>query len=183
MGINSVSTYAIFQSTLNDVSSTEANLTDLQEQLSSGQKASDFQGLGNQTTQYLNLQAEISKTNLYINNNTLVSSTLDATNNALTSITNIATDIQNLISSQQSGVANSSVDFNAQLNAQWQALTGQLNTTNNAPVHIFGRRHQRARGEHADVSLDHGRHAQRGLLSGQRPGHDGALAGRRIVYL
>lgn len=127
MAIGTVSTYASFQSTLNDVSRVETDLNTEQNQLSSGNQAANFSDMPGQTQEYLSLSASISKIAQYNSGNQLVESRLNTTDTVLTQVVNLATSLQSMISQRMSGVANNA-SFFTQLQGVWQQITGQLNT-------------------------------------------------------
>jgi flagellar hook-associated protein 3 FlgL len=138
MSINTISTYAIFQSTIGDVSNVETNLSNLQNELSSGQKSQNFQGLGAQATQYLDLQSKLAASNQYTTNNNLISNTLDVTNTSLTQIITSANSLASLISTNLNTATSNGTNFGLQLNSQWQALTAALNVTSNGQFVFSG---------------------------------------------
>jgi len=126
--IGRISTYAQFSSTLRDASRTQAELANLQIQLSSGLKSQDFQGIANQSEQFLALESRISRTNLYRDNNKLVGSRIDTTKNILSQVVDTVTRLKGLISTRN-GVTAGSIAFPEQLNGSWQSLISELNTT------------------------------------------------------
>jgi len=128
MAVNSVSTYAIFQSTLTDMNKVETDLNNEQMQLSSGSKAQNFAGMADNVQQYLSLDATIAKTNQYLNDNQLVETRINTTSSVLSQVVDIATSLQSLISQRLSSAGNNSA-FGTQLQGVWQQLTGQLNTS------------------------------------------------------
>ena len=128
MSVSPISTYSAVQSTLNDVSKVVANLQQEQEQVSSGNASQDFAGMSSQVQQYLSLDAVLSKTDQYLNNNKIIETRINSTSSALSGIVSSATDLQNLISQRRTGVANSAA-FGIQLQGIFQQLAGQLNTS------------------------------------------------------
>ncbi len=131
MGVGTVSTYAAFQSTLNDVNTVETNLTKEQEQLSSGNAFQDFAGMAatGQTQQYLSLSDTIARTTQYVENHQTIEASVNTASTVLGQIIKTATDLQSLISQRMSGT--SSAGFSTQLQGIWQTLVGQLNTSVN----------------------------------------------------
>ena len=127
MAISNVSTYTVLQTTLNDVSKVETDLTNEQEQLSSGNKSQDFTGMSAQVQQYLSLDNVLTKTNQYLTDNQIVETRINGTSTALTQIINAATSLQNLVAQRLTGVSNNAA-FGTQINGLWQQIAGQLNT-------------------------------------------------------
>ncbi len=105
MAINTVSTYQIFQSTLNDVSTVENNLTNEQEQLSSGNAYQNFAGMAGQTQQYLSLSDTIARTNQYLNDHQVIEATVNTTSSILSQVITTATNLQDLIAQRINGVS------------------------------------------------------------------------------
>jgi len=128
MSVDTISTYATYQSTLNDVSKVMANLATAQQQISSGNKSQDFTGMAQQSQQYLSIDTILSKTNQYLNDNQVVEARIATTATALDQIITTATSLQSLISQRRSGAGNNAA-FGTQLQGIWDQLAGQLNTT------------------------------------------------------
>lgn len=128
MAIGHISTYAVFQNTLRDLSNRQLDLFNLQNQISSGQKSQDFAGIASQSQQFLDLETKISKIDRYLENNGLASSRLQITSSTLDRVIQTATSIKNLIASRRSGTQIDQTTFDQQLTNQWKTLVSQLNT-------------------------------------------------------
>lgn len=128
MPVSIISTYAAFQSTLNDVSKVENDLTNAQGQLSSGNKSPDFAGLADQAQQYLTLGSTVSRTNQYLNDNQVVEARINTTTTILSQVISTATDLNNLIANRRTGIIDNG-GFLTQVQAKWQALVSELNTS------------------------------------------------------
>lgn len=128
MPVDNVSTYALFQSTLKDISRVQSDLTDAQVQLSSGNSSQDFAGLGGRTQQFLSIDATLSRINRYLDNNKVIESRIDTTNSTLDQIIANVTGLQTLISSRRTGAADNSA-FELQIESIWKGLAGQLNAS------------------------------------------------------
>jgi len=124
--VNTVGTYANFQSTLNDMSSVEGKLLKQQEQLSSGDAFQSFSDMGSQTQQYLSLTDTISQTNQYLANHQTVEANVNTTSSVLTNVITAANSLQSLIAQRMSGTESNG--FSSEITASWQSLVGQLNT-------------------------------------------------------
>lgn len=127
--IGRISTYALHQTTLRDASRMQEQLANLQIQLSSGLKSRDFQGMADQAEQYLSLEAKISRTEVYQNNNKLVVTRLDTTDTILSQAIDTITGIKNLILQRRNNAVADSLAFDEQIDGLWRSLTSQLNTT------------------------------------------------------
>ena len=128
MSVGRISSYAMHQNTLQDASRVQLNLANEQAQLSSGLKAQDFAGLGgSESEQFLSLENKIAKTGVYVDNNNRVATRLNTTDNVLSQVIENLQNIKSLISQRRNGAANSDA-FDGNLRAQWQSLTGLLNT-------------------------------------------------------
>lgn len=129
MSVGRISTFALHQSTLRDTSKVEVNIADLQQQLSSGAKSQDFAGLGgSQSEQFLLLENKIAKTDNYLNNNKVVETRIDSTDNTLGQVIDTASNLKSMISQRRNAASNSAA-FPDALRGAWQSLVSQLNTT------------------------------------------------------
>jgi flagellar hook-associated protein 3 FlgL len=127
MGINRVSTYNIHQSLLRDATRSQTDLFNLQNQISSGLKTQVFSGLGNSVEQFADLESRLGRSQTYIDGNKIIQGRLDVADNALSAIIDTATDIKNLIALRRNSAVGDSLAFDQQIQGKWQALTSQLN--------------------------------------------------------
>ncbi len=128
MSIGRISTYGMQQITLKNASQLQANLADLQTQLSSGMKSQDFTGIASQTEQFLSLENRIARTKLHQDNNKLAESRLNSTSNALEQLITTGTDLKNLVLLRRNQAAASSLAFGQQLQNYYSTIATQLNT-------------------------------------------------------
>lgn len=126
-----VSTYSIFQTSLNSNSRIIAQLADLQNQLSSGFKSQNFAGIADQATQYLQLKDKLSRTESYITNNGFIKVRMDTTNTVLSQIIETGTELESLIQQRRNQSLSEGTSFATLLNNTWQTLAVQLNTSIN----------------------------------------------------
>src|SRR5271170_3417803 len=105
MGVGTVGTYAVVQSTLNDVSTVENNLTQEQEQLSSGNEYQNFAGMGGQTQQYLSLSDNVARITQYLADHQSVEANVNTTSQILSQVITTATNLQDLIANRTNNVA------------------------------------------------------------------------------
>lgn len=129
MAIQRISTVAIFQTTLRDVNKVQANLLDLQQQISSGIKAKDFKGLNGKVEQFTALEAKMRKSQLYQENNAIAISRLQTTNTALDQILQLADDMENLVTLRRNPATGQSLAFEEKARSALAGLASQLNTT------------------------------------------------------
>lgn len=129
MSVGRVSTFALHQATLRDASKAQTSLADLQQQLSSGNKSQDFAGLGGaDSEQFLLLENKIAKTDIYLKNNKIVSTRLNAMDNILGQVIDTASNLRSLISQRRNAASNSGA-FPDMLEGEWKSLVSQLNTS------------------------------------------------------
>lgn len=128
MSVGHISTYAVHQNTLRDATKVQQTLSDLQSQISSGSKSQDFSGLGGSTSeQFLLLENKIAKSDSYINDNNLVQTRINATDNALGQVIEAATSLKSLIS-QRRNISSNTAAFPDGIRGVWQTIVDQLNT-------------------------------------------------------
>ncbi len=127
--VGRISTYAVFQNTWRNISNTQSSVFNLQGQLSSGLKADSFAGLTGQVEQFTQLNAKISKTKTYEENNAVGISRLQTTNTALNQIIEIADDIEDLMVLRRNPTMANNMAFEQQIKAKMDALAAELNTT------------------------------------------------------
>jgi len=129
MSVGHISTFALHQNTLRDTTKLQQNLADLQSQISSGSKSQDFAGLGGGTSeQFLLLEDKIAKSDSYVNDNKLVSTRLNATDNVLNQVIEAATNLKSLIS-QRRNISSNTAAFPDALKGEWQNIANQLNSS------------------------------------------------------
>lgn len=129
MSVGRISTFALHQTTLRDASKAQNTLGDLQQQLSSGSKSQDFAGLGgSESEQFLLLENRIAKTDTYLNNNKIVTTRINTTNNILSQVIDTAANLKSLIS-QRRNIASNSDAFPETIKGVWDSLVSQLNTS------------------------------------------------------
>jgi flagellar hook-associated protein 3 FlgL len=128
MSVSTVSTYAVFQSTLSDVNKVESDLTNEQMQLSSGNASQTFAQMNGQTQQYMSLNDTIAKTTQYLNSHAPIEASVNTTSSILQQVISTANSLQGLVSQRMSGVATNAA-FSTQVDGIWQQVVSQLNTS------------------------------------------------------
>lgn len=124
-----VSTYNVHQSTLRDSTRVQAELFNLQNQISSGLKAQTFAELNGKVEQFTLLDARMSRTTQFIENNKVTASRLNSVNAALDQNIQTVTDFKNLIVLRRNAAVGNNLAFQQQLEGHWKALSSQLNTS------------------------------------------------------
>ena len=135
--IDRISTYGAFQTTLGHISRADANLADLQNQLSSGHKTQNFSGISGQAAQFMQLDDKMARNNQYLQNISLVKTRVDTTSNIMGQVITTATNFGNTIALRRNASLNDGGAFQVNLETTWKTLVGQLNTTVDG-YHIFG---------------------------------------------
>ncbi|MDX2073091.1 MAG: flagellin [Alphaproteobacteria bacterium] len=125
--VGRVSTYNVHQSLLRDTARTQTTLFDIQGQLSSGLKSSNFAGLGGKVEQFADLESRLSRGQAYLDGTNVLSGRLDIVDSALGAIIETATDLRNLISLRRNASVGDSLAFQTQLTGKWQELVSQIN--------------------------------------------------------
>lgn len=129
MAITRVSTYAMHQTTLSDVTHLQSRLANLQNQISSTVKSDNFQGLNGQVEAFVQFEGKMGKTQTLIDNNTLIIARMQTTDVALDQIISIADDFQDLLVQRKNPTAADSLQFDISAKSMLQAIASQLNTS------------------------------------------------------
>ncbi len=107
--VGRVSTYAIHNQSVGDFSRLQAELAKLQQQISSGRKASTFAELGTSLTTVVNLEASITSANKFVDSNNRIISRLGLMESSVTQLQDMAAD---LMSKMPLELGSSGEDFN-----------------------------------------------------------------------
>lgn len=127
--ITRVSTLAIHSRTVNDFTRVQANLADLQNQISSGFKTDNFKGITGDVEHFTGLQAEISKLSTLINTNTENISRFRTARNVVESIISVVDDMENFLTLRRNGAFENKMQFQQQMTDMRLNLTRELNAT------------------------------------------------------
>lgn len=136
MTINSISTYGALQTFLQHISVTQSTLNNDQVQISSGYVSQTFDGLNGNVEQFISLNAQVARLQNYHQGNSIATSQIQTTNNAINTMISVANSLKSLMVAQMSGTSNSA-SFTQQVNSNRDALIGQLNSTYQGK-YIFG---------------------------------------------
>jgi flagellar hook-associated protein 3 FlgL len=129
MPLTRISTYAQQQLTLRDVTNTESRLTDLQNQISSGFKSSNYEGLAGQVEPLAAVDHKLSKTQNYLENNSVALTALHTTDNALSQLIQSANELKNEVLLRRNDSFGNAPEFQDEVQGAWKQITAQLNST------------------------------------------------------
>lgn len=127
MSLGRISTYAVFNNTLRNVNNTQSSLFGLQDQISSGLKTRNFEGLNGQVEQFVQLEGKIDKTKAYEQNNAVAISRLRTTDQALSQVVDVTDDIENLMVLRRNASFADKIAFEEQITAKMEAIASELN--------------------------------------------------------
>ncbi len=127
--VSRISTYSLQQRTVSDFTRVQAELANLQNQISSGIKADTFDELIGDVEQFTALEAEIKKFTTYENNNTENISRFNTARNAISQSIEITDQMQNLITLRRNGSLEDNISFTQQLTDLRDSLIREMNTT------------------------------------------------------
>jgi flagellar hook-associated protein 3 FlgL len=129
VAISRIGNLALFKSGTRNIGEVQANLAKLQQQISSGNKSSDFRGLNGQVEQFTFLESRIRQVTLYQENNAIAVARLQTADQALTQATSTVDDIENLMIQRRNGATSQTLDFELQLKNMTKSLANELNIT------------------------------------------------------
>ncbi len=129
MTIQRVSTHSIHQSTLGDVNRTQVRLANLQNQISSGKKTNNFQGLGSQVEHFVSLESKMAKSKTYVENNAVVLSRVNTTRVVMENIIELVDDMEDLLLLSRSSSNGDALQFKQQMGSMRDRLGEMLNTS------------------------------------------------------
>jgi flagellar hook-associated protein 3 FlgL len=127
---------SLLTDTLRDVSASQVRLSDLQNQISSGFKSRDFEGLNGNVEQFTQLNGQLSRATQFKASNRVNIAKLETADAALSTITEIADKIKNVIVGANGGNIGSS-NIPQVISDLLASLGGELNATFNGN-YIFG---------------------------------------------
>lgn len=127
MTITRVGNLALFQNTFRNISGVQEDLAKLQQQVSSGIKAQDFRGLNGQVQQFTFLEAKLRQTTQFIQNNQISTARLRTADQALSQITEIADQMENIFVQRRNGAQIDDVNFDQQVRNLTRSIANELN--------------------------------------------------------
>lgn len=127
MGVTRIGNLALHSGTLRDIASVQSKLATLQEQISSGIKANNFEGLNGQVEQYVQLEAKVRQSQQFIESNTLNVSRMKTADQAMGQIVDVADSMENLIvQARNTGNANA-LNFQQLMTGYLKDMAAQMN--------------------------------------------------------
>lgn len=127
--ITRVSTMAIHTRTVSDFTTVQGRLADLQNQISSGVKTDNFQGITGDVEHFTGLESEIDKLQTLINTNTENISRFRTARNVVESIISVVDNMENFLTLRRNGAFEDKMQFQQQMNDLRKNFTRELNAT------------------------------------------------------
>ncbi len=137
MTVNRISSLALLNGVLGDVGASQKQLADLQGQISSGLKSTDFKGIDGQVEQYSRLEAKIREAAGYQESNRIGLARLETADIAMEKMVAVANEMANLMIQARSSTTQGSLNVGFQLREKFKIMTGHLNATFNGK-YLFG---------------------------------------------
>lgn len=137
MVVSRVSTANLHQRTISDSLRVQSDLANLQNQVSSGMKSDNFQGLTGKVETFVQLEAKMKKSQTLVETNTLLVSRLQTTEVALDQIIDLADDYKNLLLVRNNAASGDSVEFTIAARTMLETVAAQLNTSQEGR-YLFG---------------------------------------------
>ncbi len=125
--VSRISTLSVFQTAINDIGRSQAELARLTRQVSSGREAANFVEMSGKIGRVQDLERTLARTQGYVDNNNLVISRLNQIETQLTSLEDIATDLISNIITRRSGTVEDSFDLGSFARDQLALVTDALN--------------------------------------------------------
>ena len=137
MGVQRISNLALFSSTMRNITNTQSSLFALQDQISSGIRAKDFKGLNGQVEQFIGLEAQTRKLDMFQKNNTVLEARLQSASQSVGAVIEVADQIEDLIVLKRSAVTSENLSFKLQLQNKIRAVADALNVSSEGR-YLFG---------------------------------------------
>ncbi|MBV8938598.1 MAG: hypothetical protein JO089_02000 [Alphaproteobacteria bacterium] len=135
-----LSTLGLYQNTIQNAIQVQSQIATIQQQVSSGTKAQDFEGLNGQVQLYVSLENQLAKAGQYSANNTVLQSRLNTTSQTLGQVISTANQALNLMLQARNGSEANSLAFDQQMKSFFQTIAGQLNTQSGGAYLFSGTR-------------------------------------------
>lgn len=127
--IHRISTMSLQTRTVSDFTNVQSRLADLQNQISSGVKTDNFQGITGDVEQFTGLESEIDKLQTLINTNTENISRFRTTRNVVESIISVTDNMENFLTLRRNGAMEDKMQFQQQMQDMRENLVRELNST------------------------------------------------------
>ncbi len=123
-----ISSLAIHNNMMSDITRNQKNMFDLQAQISSGVKTKTFSGLSGSVELFVDLEAKVRKAQRYIDNISVATARIDTTNTVLDQAIKIGEDTRALITQWRSANKDT-LSFVQQMEGLKNSFKAQLNTS------------------------------------------------------
>lgn len=127
-GLDRVSTYATFLTTLGNISRVDSELANLQNQLSSGYKSQNFAGISENSRQFMQLEDRLARSDRYQANISMVRTRVETTSTILGQMIDSANTLKIMISNRRNEALDDGASFTPRLEALWRTVVAQMNT-------------------------------------------------------
>ncbi len=127
--ITRISTVSLQTRTVSDFTRVQSQLADLQNQISSGVKTDNFQGITGDVEHFTGLEAEIDKLQTLINTNTENISRFRTARNVVESIISVVDNMENFLTLRRNGAFEDKMQFQQQMTDMRENLVRELNST------------------------------------------------------
>lgn len=127
--LNRVGSVSLLKNTMGDVADLQKQLGTLQQQISSGVKASTFQELNGQVEKYTLLESKIRRTDAFIEANAVTIGRLQTADQSITQMIDIADDMEDLIVNALDGAASAGLPVEQQMKNLLEAMAAALNVS------------------------------------------------------
>jgi flagellar hook-associated protein 3 FlgL len=135
--ISRIGTLAIYNNAISNSNRNKANLANLQDQLSSGLKGRDFQAYNGQVEQFVGLEKEVKRIQMYIDNNAETTSRLTTMEKSLDQTYNIAEEAKKVFTLRNNATFENSTTFEIQIKNSMLNMAKELNV-NISGRYLFG---------------------------------------------
>lgn len=127
MAVNRVTNLSVFSNTFRNVGNVQAELAELQKQISSGIKADDFRDLNGQVEQFTYLEARTKQVIRYQQSNTIGIARLKTADQAMNQVEQLADNMEDLLVQRRNPALADNIGFQQQMKNLMQSVAKELN--------------------------------------------------------
>jgi flagellin-like hook-associated protein FlgL len=125
--VSRIGSLSLFTNTFRNLSNVQADLANLQRQISSGVKANNFRDMNGQVEQFTFLEASLRQTTRFLENNQINEARLRTADQALSQVTDIMDNVENIFVQRRNGALINDVNFDQQVRNLTQSIANELN--------------------------------------------------------
>lgn len=129
MTVTRVGSYTLFENTINNAARVQNRLFELQNQISSGLKSTDFEGINGSVEQFTILDSRLQRTEQFLENNKISRTRLNQMDTVLGAVVDIASSFEQLLTLRRNNVTVRDGSFPQQVVGFYQAFASQLNNS------------------------------------------------------